>query len=502
MTDLDTLLRQAVATRRPLLFLRSPEERRVIDAVKRVAGNLPVVEWTCTRGFESGFGKNVDYREPVTAVEAVVEGRKPGYYVFKDLSVFMDTPGVVRALRDAYEALIARPDTRLIILSPVGEVPEILRRDILLVDLPLPNIDQLAEEAGYTLRQYTSQDIPDDVLHNIALSLGGLGRDDARFVIHSALSGTEKLSRKELLEAVHDAKQALAGRAGFLQHVPVDRGIEHVGGLSNLKAWLDDRAGVFNRESMEAGVPIPRGMLITGVSGCGKSLCCKVLAASWDAPLYRLDMNLIFSDLHGNPEAAFHTALQTIESVAPAVLWIDEIENGLGFEEAPDPAQSHVFSAFLTWMQEKPPLVFVAATANRIEYLPPEMIRKGRFDQVFFVDLPNEEERKELISIHLKLNGADPADFRLDTLAGETQGWNGAEIEQAINSARIHAHRHKRALTTEDVVQQARQLVPLSRTMSEQIKKLRDWAWNRARPASGGAGTDYSILEEIKGNQP
>jgi len=500
MSTLDERLTQAAATRRPILFLRSPEERRVIDALARIAGRLPVIEWSCTRGFHPGAGGGErDYREPVAAIEAVIEAPEPAYYVFKDLSVFMEDPAVVRALRDAYDALRDRSDTRLVILSPVGTIPEILRRDILVVELPLPGIDQLAEEVAATLKQYTSQDVPEDVLHNIALSLGGLTTDDARFVIHSALRDSDRISRRELLQAIQDAKQALASRAGFLQYVPVERGAADIGGLSNFKAWLDDRAGVFNRESVEQGVPVPRGMLITGVSGCGKSLCCKVLAASWDAPLYRLDINLIFSGLHGNPEAAFHNALKTIESIAPAVLWIDEIENGLGFEESPDPEQSHIFSAFLTWMQEKPPLVFVAATANRIEYLPAEMIRKGRFDQVFFVDLPDEDERKELIAIHVRLNGAEPDDFNLDTLAGETTGWNGAEIEQAVTSARIHAHRHKRALTTEDIVAHARQIVPLSRTMSEQIKKLRDWAWNRARPASGGKGTDYSILDEIKG---
>jgi len=500
-SGLDERLQQAVATRRPLLFLRSPEERRVINAIGRIAGDAPVIEWSCTRGFDQAVsGRDRDYREPVAAIEAAVEKREPAYYVFKDLSVFMDDPAVVRALRDAYDALRERNDTRLVILSPVGVVPEILRRDVLTVELPLPGIEQLAEEAAATLHRYTAQDIPDEVLHNIALSLGGLTTDDARFVIHSALRGSDRISRRELMQSIQDAKQALASRAGFLQYVPVERDVADIGGLSNFKEWLDDRAGVFNREAVEAGVPVPRGILITGVSGCGKSLCCKVLARSWDAPLYRLDMNLIFSGLHGNPEAAFHNALKTVEAIAPAVLWIDEIENGLGFEEAPHPTQSHVFSAFLTWMQEKPPLVFVAATANRIEYLPAEMIRKGRFDQVFFVDLPDENERKELIGIHLRLNGADPDDFNLDTLAGETQGWNGAEIEQAVTSARIRARRHGRAFTTEDVVQQARQIVPLSRTMNEQIKKLRDWAWNRARPASGGKGTDYSILDEIKGS--
>lgn len=501
MSILNQRLEQAVATRRPLLFLRSPEERRVINALKRIAGELPVIEWSCTRGFDQVVSdRDRDYREPLAAIEAVVEKREPAYYVFKDLSVYMEDSAVVRALRDAYDALRDRTSARLIILSPVGVIPEILRRDVLLVELPMPGIDELAEEVAVTLKQYTRQQVPDDVLHHIALSLGGLTTDDARFVIHSALDGSEKLSRTELLQAIDDAKQALAGRAGFLQHVPVDRKLADIGGLSNFKTWLDDRAGIFNRESVEAGVPVPRGILITGVSGCGKSLCCKVLAASWGVPLYRLDMNLIFSGLHGNPEAAFHNALQTIESISPAVLWIDEIENGLGFEESPDPTQSHVFSAFLTWMQEKPPLVFVAATANRIEYLPAEMIRKGRFDQVFFVDLPDEAERRELLTIHLRRNGTDPSDFRLDTLAGETQGWNGAEIEQAVVSARIHAHRRQRPLTTDDVVHHAREIVPLSRTMNEQIKKLRDWAWNRARPASGGKGTDYSILDEIKGS--
>jgi len=501
MSGFDERLERAMATRRPLLFLRSAEERRVVEAVRRMAGENPVITWSCTRGFEPEIdgGGETGRHEPLAAIETVSRRLAPGFYVFKDLPAFMDDRRVARALRDAYEALRGHGDVRLFIVSPVGDMPEALHRDILTVDMPLPDTAELAGEVSATLREYTRQSVPEDVSRGIAMSLGGLTMDDARFVIHDALRGSERIKHKELLRAINTAKQALAGRAGYLQYVADPRAIGQVAGLSNFKAWLDDRAGIFNRESVEAGIPIPRGMLITGVSGCGKSLCCKVMASVWDVPLYRLDMNLIFSRLHGNPEAAFHNALRTIESIAPVVLWIDEIENGLGFEQSPAPEQSHVFSAFLTWMQEKPPLVFVAATANRIEYLPAEMIRKGRFDQVFFVDLPDEAERRELLSIHLRLNGAQPQAFNLETLAGETQGWNGAEIEQVINAARLHARRHGRPLTGEDIVAHARQTVPLSRTMKEQIKKLRDWAWNRARPASSGQGTDYSILDEIKG---
>lgn len=498
MSSLIDEIQQGFATKRPILYLRSPEERRVIDAIIGIVGNNHVITWSCTQGLE---GQGEETTDPVAAIQHIIEAKTSGYYVFKDLSVFMDDPKVIRALRDAYDTMKGQADSRIIILSPIGVVPEILRRDILSMDLPLPETSQLMEEVERTLKQYTSQSVPVDILNSIALSLGGLSADDAEFVIHSALGdGPEKLSKQQLLAAIHSAKQSLASRTGFLEYVPNQLTIDQVGGLSNFKNWLEDRDTVFNTQAIEKDIPIPRGILITGISGCGKSLCAKVIASTWDIPLYRLDMNLIFSDLHGSPEASFHTALKTIETVAPAVLWIDEIENGLGFEKNPDPIQSHIFSAFLTWMQEKPPLIFVAATANRIDYLPPEMIRKGRFDQVFFVDLPDKDERQELIDIHLRANGADPGEFKMTTLVAETEEWNGAEIEQVIIAARIHGHHQQREFTTEDVVHFARQLVPLSRTMKEQIKRMRDWAWNRATPASSGRGTDYSILEEIKGN--
>jgi len=252
-----------------------------------------------------------------------------------------------------------------------------------------------------------------------------------------------------------------------------------------LREWIDKRASLFTQESYEAGLPLPKGILLMGVSGCGKSLAAKTVAAIWKVPIFRLDFNVIFSGLYGSPEATFHQALKTIESVAPAVVWIDEIENGLGMRaNAGSTDQNQIFSAFLTWMQEKPPMIFVAATANHIESLPAEIIRKGRFDQVFFCDLPGNEERDAIFKIHLARNGADVDAIDVAYLVIATEGWNGAEIEQVVIAARIDAYTDNRAMTTRDVSRHIRSNVPLSETMAEQIKAIREWAWGRATTAS------------------
>jgi SpoVK/Ycf46/Vps4 family AAA+-type ATPase len=221
-----------------------------------------------------------------------------------------------------------------------------------------------------------------------------------------------------------------------------------------------------------------------GVSGCGKSLAVKTISSLWNIPLFRLDMNLVFSGLYGSPEEAFHRALKTIEAVAPAVLWIDEIENALGLDETGQKIASHIFSSFLTWMQEKPPLIFIAATANKIQALPAEIIRKGRFDEVFFCDLPTAVEREEIFRIHLARNGAVLDDYDFKMLQVMTDGWNGAEIEQAVISARTDAFYEKRPFSQRDLSNVIARIVPLSDTMEQQIKSIRSWAFSRATPAS------------------
>jgi len=266
--------------------------------------------------------------------------------------------------------------------------------------------------------------------------------------------------------------------------VPLKFDIARVGGLENVKSWAMSRKHLFTQDAVDQGLPIPKGLLIMGVAGCGKSLLAKAIAGLWQVPLFRLDMSLIFSGTYGSPEAAFNRALRTIEAVAPVVLWIDEMEAALS---APKDVASHqalTFSTFLTWMQEKPPLVFVAATANKIENLPAEIIRKGRFDQVFFVDLPNEAERRQIIKIHLELNKLHFTDFDMDRMLYRMDGWSGAEIEQAVLSARIESIQTGRPLTVEDVRRQTETMIPLSKTMAGQVKAIRDWAQTRATPAS------------------
>ena len=273
-------------------------------------------------------------------------------------------------------------------------------------------------------------------------------------------------------------------KAGYLEFTIPKENISGMGGLGNLKDWLTKRKKIFSREAYESGIPIPKGLLVMGVSGCGKSMAVKTIPALWNIPMYRLDMNLIFSGMYGSPEATFHKALHTLENVAPAVLWIDEIENALGIEEEGLTISSHIFSSFLTWMQEKHPLVFIAATANKINALPAELIRKGRFDQIFFVDLPVEEERSEIFRIYLDKFGADSSKFDLKMLAIMTKDWNGAEIEQVIAAARTDAFYDDRAFTEADITANISKTVPLSTTMESQIKYIRSWAISRATPAS------------------
>jgi SpoVK/Ycf46/Vps4 family AAA+-type ATPase len=298
---------------------------------------------------------------------------------------------------------------------------------------------------------------------------------------------------------VYTEKQQVIRKSGLLEYYETDERLAHVAGLNNLKDWFRKRSIAFTERAARFGLPAPRGVLLLGVQGCGKSLCAKSVAGLWKLPLLRFDVGRMFSSLVGSSEENIRRAIHTAESVAPVILWIDEIDKALAGSTTAAGSDggtaARVFGTLLTWLSEKSSPVFVIATANDISHLPPELLRKGRLDEIFFVDLPTVEERQEIFRIHLAKRGRDPQKFELESLARTSEGFSGAEIEEAVISALFDAFSRKSELTTDILLASLEETVPLSRTMSEELNRLRTWAAGRARPATG---TDAAVRTEIR----
>ena len=485
MSQLLDELRKGLNGRSPLIYLYTPEEGRALAALRELApeyagGADNVHLWDVVNGLPGLPGET---RDPAAAIVAATTSEREGFFVFKDISNYMDQPAVVRALRNAYNALQNKAHRAFILLSPDRVIPTILEKEVFVIDVMPPAEDEIHAEVTAIQKFYPGLEISEELFKQVELTLRGMTLNEVSHIMHRVFQRGH-IEKSEVLDEIFAEKERIVKKLGVLEFVPPRFSLDMIGGLENLKDWLTHRQRVFTREAVEAGIPVPKGILLMGVSGCGKSLAAKVISTLWQVPLYRLDMNLVFSGMYGMAEAAFSRALKAVEAVAPAVLWIDEIENALNMEGKGTGQHSHMFSTFLTWMQEKPPLVFIAATANRIEALPAEVIRKGRFDQVFFIDLPTEAERKQIIEIHLRRNGVDPKDFDMTYLLVTTDEWNGAEIEQAVIAARVEAYQEDRVFNTRDVSTAASKIVPLSRTMREQIKFIRNWAYGRATLAS------------------
>lgn len=478
-------IRNAILGRYPLLYLQTWEESRAVQllqafSVKLFNNETSVHVWTIV----SGLDDNPAIREPQQVLHAILNSQEKGFYVLKDFSHFMSDPAVERALRDAYYLLQGK-DRYIAVLSPEMVIPESLKKEMQLIQVGLPDETELTRLMKRVQQSYPQSEISEELFGRVVFALKGLSSNEVTHILHR-IYRAKKLDPDEMLGEIFAEKELIVKKTGYLEFIQPNFEIQDIGGLDNLKDWLVKRQSLFTQTALDDGMPVPRGILLMGMSGCGKSLAAKVTSGLWKVPLFRLDMNLVFSGMYGSAELAFHQALQTVEAVAPAVLWIDELENSLGMDEGANggAGNTHIFSAFLTWMQEKSPLVFVAATANRIQALPAEVIRKGRFDQVFFIDLPNDEERKQIFEIHLRRNGADPSKFDRVFLAAATKGWNGAEIEQAILSARVDAYHDKRPFTIDDITRNTSRMVALSKTMEDQMKKIRSWAYGRATPAS------------------
>jgi AAA+ superfamily predicted ATPase len=487
-----------VRARYPLLYLVSWEEQRVEAMLRRLAKShgKDLHTWSVTRGLRKiGGGRApvgaTSTEKPLAAFAAIGQLQDPALVVLEDLHPFLEEPEVVRGLRELAHYLKST-FTTAVILSPVLKIPPELEKEITVVDVPLPtfaDLRQLLGEIVTVVRESgrASVDLERDRVDELVRAAQGLTLAEAENVFARAIADDGKLDASDIAMVLEE-KQQVVRKSGLLEYFPVSEGLERVGGLELLKEWLVRRRAAFGEAARRFGLPEPKGILLLGVQGCGKSLTAKAVAAEWRLPLLRLDVGRIFSSFVGSSEQNLRRAIGVAESVAPVVLWIDEVEKGLSGVASSGTGDSgvtaRVFGNLLTWLQEKTSPVFVVATANRIDLLPPEFLRKGRFDDIFFVDLPSEPERAEIFRIHLHAKRRDPAAFDLDALAAAAVGFSGAEIEQAVVAGLYDAFSEDVELSQIHIEQALRATVPLSRTMADDIDRLRGWAATRARPAS------------------
>jgi SpoVK/Ycf46/Vps4 family AAA+-type ATPase len=478
-------LRKALLGGHPIVYVLSWEESRVERLAQHLAKTFygapcPYGVWSVVDGLVVDGAPVPGTQDPLKALEAILSAQGKGFYLLKDFPT-VGRPEIVRRLRDLYRALKDR-GRHVLLVSPRLAIPEEAKKEIYVVEYELPDDNEILKVLDVHLRRRLNLSISEPDMRRLALAMRGLTADEIGHVIAKVFAARKAFDEPAFLEILGE-KEQMSRKEGVLEFVPPRFSLDDIGGYATLKTWLLKRQALFSKDALDAGIPIPKGILLMGISGCGKSLCVKTISTLWNLPLFRLDMNAVFGT--DSPEMTFLRALRSVEAVSPAVLWIDEIEMGVGgYREGGDAAMSRIFSGFLTWMQEKSALVFVAATANRIHLLPAEIIRKGRFDQVFFVDLPNEEERKQIFAIHLRKNKCDVARFDLVFLAKATNGWNGAEIEQAVVSGVVDAYAESRSINEDDLYRMIAATVPLAVTMEEQIKQIRSWAHERALNAS------------------
>ena len=497
-SELEVLIR----ARYPLIYIQTSEELRVLPLVMDIAARRgkKAFEWSYSTGIvaaganiQSQKGRSGATKDPLAALDQVLEQIEPAIFLFKDFHPFLAKSNfaVIRKLKDI--ALHLKNSFKTVILvSPLLEIPAELDKELTVLSFPLPTKDDLG-----ALLDRILQDVR--AIKEVVIDLDAAGRDrllqaalgltlgEAENVFAKIIVKDARLSGDDVNE-VFAEKQQIIRKSGLLEYYATTENFGNVGGLTILKDWLTKRSSAFSPEARIFGLPFPKGVLLLGVQGCGKSLCAKAISSQWQLPLLRFDMGRMFGSLVGSSEENVRRAIAVAESVAPAILWVDEIDKAFsgsqGSGSSDGGTAARVFGTFLTWLSEKNAPVFVVATANDISHLPAELLRKGRLDEIFFVDLPAETERTDIFRVHIGRRGRFPENFDLPRLAAASADFSGAEIEEAINSALYEAFYDGVDLTTEHVLQAIRQTVPLARTMDEQINRLRSWAEGRARNAS------------------
>jgi ATP-dependent 26S proteasome regulatory subunit len=488
-----------IRARYPILYIISWEEARVEAHLGEIAlrRGKKLFTWTVSRGLlesaGSGEGPRLSdsTRDPLLALDSVEQFLGPAIFLFKDFHPYLQDPTIIRRLRDLTAGLKNSYKT-LILISPLLRIPPELEKDVSVCDFDLPTVEELGTLLDQIIDQVKTASgvtvaLDWESREKILKAALGLTCTEAENALAKTLILDKKLNAENIRHILDEKKQIIR-KSGLLEYYTAEENITDIGGLDILKDWLRKRGQAFSEKARQFGLPHPKGILLIGVQGCGKSLSAKAVSRLWGLPLLRLDMGRIFSSLVGSSEENIRRAIKVAESISPAILWIDEIEKAFAgtqsstFSDAG--TASRVFGHFITWLQEKASPVFVIATANSIEQLPPELLRKGRFDEIFFVDLPNLEERKEIFAIHLRKRGRDPARFDIGKIARAAQGFSGSEIEQAVISSLYDAFDAGKEIDTAIILRSLEETYPLSRTMKEKIDDLRKWSQGRARLAS------------------
>ena len=522
MADVLERLKVLIDSSTPIVVMETVEEMRATRMVRAACAalNLAAFEWTIASGLarcgsegvvslESGAlppgGHNREAMEAAQHSKAIYNSQEPAQmlanlagisidaaFILKDLHRHMDDPVVVRRLRDVGQKFATNRRT-LILTAPKITIPPELASLVEFLELPLPDRERLRQIVDETLVRVSKnhtlkRQLDASGIGAIVENLRGLTEEEAERAMSQALVRRYALCAETITDVL-ETKKASLKRSEMLDFIDSTDTLRTVGGLENLKKWLAQRYGTWEEGAREFGLEPPRGMIILGVQGCGKSLCARAVAGEWKLPLVKFDTAAIYDKFVGETEKRIQKMFKVTEQLAPCVLWIDELEKvfaGSGPDSASADAgvSSRLLASFLSWMQERMAPVFVAATCNNVTVLPPELIRKGRFDELFFVDLPNQSERNQILAIQLSKRKRNPANYDLDRIAAAAHGYSGAEIDAAVQGAMYATYSQRTDVSTQALLDALKATVPLSTTRAEEIGALRDWAKDRAVPAS------------------
>ena len=441
--------------------------------------NRSIYSWDFVDGYinnpnNEGFGK----RNPLQALELVerLNAETPALFLLKDFNRFLTDLSISRKLRNISRILKLQPKTIIIIGSDLT-IPKELQDLITVVQFELPLQDEINQELNRLVRSLNIQ-VDSQLFESLTRACQGLSLERIRRVLSKIIATYKTIDEKSIAVLLSEKKQIIS-QTEILEYISVDETITSLGGLSNLKDWLKKRKTAFGIQASNYGLPTPRGLLLIGIQGTGKSLTAKAIANEWQLPLLKLDVGKLFGGIVGESESRLRQMIQVAETISPCILWIDEIDKAFSSTESKGDSgtSNRVLATFISWLSEKTKPVFVIATANNIDLLPLEIIRKGRFDEIFFLDLPKEEEREEIFKIHLqefRPNSWKSFDYK--QLAEVSDSFSGAEIRQSIIEGMYHAFYEKREFTTEDICMAIEEIIPLAHLENEQMMKLQNWA--------------------------